>query len=129
MTMAGHDVDLGVYNDAIRRDSAELASGLRDILGARLVAYIGNVRETRAVREWAEGARKPSAAVVERLRLAYRAARLLERCEGRAVAQAWFQGMNPQLGDAVPAQLVREGDPAVVATELIAAARTFVGNA
>lgn len=128
MALTTHDVELGVYNDAIRRDSAELAAGLREILGARLVAYIGSVRETRAVREWAEGERKPSAVVVERLRLAYRVARLLERHEGLGVTQAWFQGMNPKLQDAVPAELIREGDPAVVGPEIVAAARSFVGG-
>jgi hypothetical protein len=34
---------------------------LRDLPGARLVAYLAGVTETRAVREWAEGIRTPRA--------------------------------------------------------------------
>jgi hypothetical protein len=39
-------------------DKAELGIGLLGVLGANLVAYLGNVRETRAVRQWAERAQK-----------------------------------------------------------------------
>jgi hypothetical protein len=42
------------------------------------------------------------------------------------VAQAWFQGLNPQLGDRSPARLLREGDLAEVGPEIVAAARAFV---
>lgn len=129
MTITMHDLELGVFNDSIRRDASELTDGLRSILGAPLVAYIGGVRETRAVREWAEGSRRPSAAVVERLRLAYRAARLLERRESRGVVQAWFQGLNPQLQDESPAKVIREGDPESMGATVLSAARNFAGTA
>ena len=129
MTLTLQDLELGVFNDAIRRDASELTTGLREILGAQLVAYLGSVRETRAVREWAEGTRRPSAATVERLRLAYRAARLLERRESRGVVQAWFQGLNPQLQDESPAKVIREGNPDQVGAAVLAAARSFAGTA
>lgn len=87
------------------------------------------MRETRAVREWAEGSRRPSAAVVERLRLAHRAARLLERRESRGVVQAWFQGLNPQLHDESPAKIIREGEPENVGAAVLSAARNFAGTA
>lgn len=122
------DRELGVFNDAIRRDARELADGLREILGAQLVAYLGSVRETRAVREWAEGTRRPSAATVERLRLAYRVARLLEQAEGPGVVQAWFQGSNPQLEDKSPARVIREGAPHQVDASVLAAARRFAST-
>ncbi len=34
-----------------------LVKELRELRGARLVAYLGGVRETRAVRHWADGTR------------------------------------------------------------------------
>ncbi len=129
MTLTIHDLELGVFNDAIRRDSGELAEGLRAILGAPLVAYIGSVRETRAVREWANGIRRPSIAVVGRLRLAYRVAKLIEQREGRGVAQSWFQGLNPQLDDESPARVIRDGDAEGVGARVLGAARNFVGSA
>ena len=49
----------------------ETAQLLRDLRGAKLVACLGNVQETRAVRQWAEGTREiANPEVVERLRLA-----------------------------------------------------------
>ena len=124
-----HDLELDVFNDSIRRDASQLTDGLRSILGAQLVAYIGGVQETRAVREWAEGSRRPSAMVIERLRLAYRAARLLERRDSSGVIQAWFQGLNPQLEDESPAKIIREGEPSMVGAAVLSAARSFAGTA
>src|SRR5699024_12789423 len=45
------------HSQATRLPTAELVSELRALLGAKLVAYLGGVRETRAVRQWADGQR------------------------------------------------------------------------
>jgi hypothetical protein len=106
--------------------TAELVTALREILGAKLVAYIGGVKETRAVRQWAEGSRKiASRDDVERLRVAYRAARMINVRDKTQVVQAWFQGLNPFLDDVSPARLLRDGDVATDGPRVIAAARQF----
>jgi hypothetical protein len=105
---------------------AELVTALREMLGARLVAYLGKVKETRAVRQWAEGTRTiGNDTDVERLRIAYRAAKLITARDTAAVAQAWFQGLNPILDDRAPALLLRDGDLADVGPRVLAAARQF----
>lgn len=77
----------------MRLDTAVLVTGLREVLGARLVAYLGEVRETRAVRQWAEGIRGVQDPADERrLRLAYQVAGLLSVREPAGVVQAWSQG-------------------------------------
>src|SRR5699024_11698356 len=48
---------LQAHSQATRLPTAELVSELRALLGAKLVAYLGGVRETRAVRQWADGQR------------------------------------------------------------------------
>ena len=98
---------------------------LREILGAKLVAYLGSVKETRAVRQWADGERKPSAEVVQRLREAYHVAALLHQRDAAPVVQAWFMGMNPQLDDVPPARLLREGRLEDAGPAVLAAARAF----
>jgi hypothetical protein len=107
-------------------DTAELVTELRDMLGAKLVAYLASVKETRAVRQWAEGTREignPSDA--ERLRIAYRAARMVIERDSKKVAQAWFQGLNPFLDDRSPARVLRDGDVETDGARVIAAARQF----
>lgn len=126
MTTAHPRPDLAAYNQAARMPQTELVTALRDLLGAKLVAYLGRVKETRAVRQWAEGARTiGNDTDVERLRVAYRAARLITDRDSPAVAQAWFQGLNPILGDRAPALLLREGDLGDVGPKILAAARQF----
>lgn len=126
MAVARSRPDLVAYERATRADFRELVRDLSEILGAKLVAYLGQVGETRAVREWAEGKREAREPVPDRLRLAYRVARLISEHDGSAVTQAWFQGLNPQLDDRSPARLLREGALEEVGPEVVAAARAFV---
>lgn len=116
---------LHAYEVSIRSGIADLVGQLREILGAQLVAYLGAVTETRAVRQWADGVRKPPAEVTRRLRLAYQVAGLLVERDEPRVVQAWFQGMNPQLDDVAPARMIREGNPDDVGQRVLAAARAF----
>jgi len=114
------------YEESLRLTPAEIVAGLRDTLGAKLVAYLGGVHETRAVREWAEGSRAPSAQVVQRLRTAFYVMALLRDREAASTVASWFQGMNPELEDTAPARVLREQDLAVAGPAVLAAARSFV---
>jgi hypothetical protein len=116
---------LRAHEDSIRFTPAEITTALREILGARLVAYIGHVNSTRPVGEWATGASKPSGETLERLRTAYYIAALLRERESPATVQSWFQGMNPQLNDRAPARLLRDEPVHVVRPDVIAAALSF----
>jgi hypothetical protein len=118
--------DFAAHTRAVRASFPELVSELRSVLGGRLVAYLGSVKETRAVRQWAEGEREPSEEVRSRLRVALQVALPLAEAESPEIAQAWFQGLNPQLDDRSPARLLREGELDEVGPAVIAAARAFL---
>jgi len=118
--------DFAAHTRAVRASFPEVVSELRAVLGARLVAYLGSVRETRAVRQWAEGQREPSEEVRNRLRVALQIAVPLAETESPQIAQAWFQGLNPQLNDRSPARMLREGEVDEVGPAVIAAARAFL---
>lgn len=117
--------DLAAYEHATRVAFPVVVSELRELLGGRLVAYLAGVGEVRAVNEWAEGTRTPRSRVEERLRFALRVASFIAERDGPQVAQAWFQGLNPQLEDRSPARLLREGDLDDVGPQILAAARAF----
>jgi hypothetical protein len=120
---------LRAHEESILMDTPVIVRELVDLLGANLVAYLGRVRETRLVREWAEGSRTVRNLSDElRLRLAYEIARLIGEMDSRGVVQAWFQGLNPQLDDRSPARLLREGDVLEVGPLLLAAARAFAAS-
>jgi len=118
---------LRAHEQAVRRPFSDVVSDLRQILGAKLVAYLGGVRETRAVAQWADGSgRTPSDATQQRLRAAFQVAALLREHESAQTVAAWFQGMNPALNDVAPARLLRERDLDEAAPQVLAAARAFV---
>lgn len=118
--------DYAAHVRAVRFSFPEVVAALREILGLKLCAYLGSVKETRAVNEWAEGVREPTDAVQRRLRLALQVAGAIADADGAEVARAWFQGLNPQLGDRSPARLLREGDLDEVGPEVIGAERAFL---
>lgn len=118
--------DLAAYQEAIALSTPDLVSELARLLGLGLVAYLGSTTEISTVRQWAQGTQAlASERDIERLRLAFRAARLLVSRDCKEVAQAWFQGLNPSLGDLSPARTLREGDLAINGPRVLAAARQF----
>jgi hypothetical protein len=118
--------DYAAHARAVRASFPEVVAELRAILGAKLCAYVGSVKETRAVNEWADGEREPSSDTQRRLRLALQIAQAIADVDGPEVARAWFQGLNPQLDDRSPARLIREGEVDEVGPEVIAAERAFL---
>ncbi len=118
---------LKAYNESIRHTVSEIVDDLRRALGAKLVAYIAGVSETRTVREWAENGRRPAPSAEQRLRLTHRIVTLIGQSEGEAVVPTWFQGMNPQLDDRAPARVLREDDFTNAGPRVLAAAGAFVG--
>jgi hypothetical protein len=118
--------DFAAHTKAVRASFPEVVSELRAVLGARLVAYLGSVGETRAVRQWADGDREPGEDIRNRLRVALQVALPLAEAESPQIAQAWFQGLNPQLNDRSPARILREGELEEVGPSVIAAARAFL---
>ena len=125
-TQAVRTIEAKTHTQAIRLPFPALVAELREILGAKLVAYIGSVRETRAVREWSEGTRTPKGDTSERLRLAFQVAKCIADSDGADTAQAWFQGLNPLLSDVSPARLLREGDLHTDGQRVIDAERYFL---
>lgn len=126
MSFVGARPDLAAYERATRVPLPEAVSETARLLGTKLIAYICAVTETRAVREWSTGERIPRDPIPARIRLSLQVATLIVEHDDVAVAQAWFQGLNPQLEDQSPATLLREGDLEEVGPMIMAAARAFV---
>lgn len=101
---------------------------LRAVLGAKLVAYIAGVADTRTVRAWTDGARRPSNESTARLRLAHDVVAALRGTESDSVISSWFQGMNPHLGETSPARVLREAAVDDAKRRVLAAARAFIAG-
>lgn len=109
-------------------DDATLVANLRELLGAKLTAYLASTDTTRIIRKWANGTEAPSYNVSNRLRFACRVALLLRRHEPVPVVQAWFTGLNPGLDDASPARIIREEDLNSFAPRILDAAQCFIAH-
>lgn len=113
----------------MRAEVSELVTELRGALGPGLVAGLAGVSETRPVHQWADGTRGLKSPHTEaRLRLAYHLLKLVTERDSDSVARVWFTGLNPELDDASPVRLLRDGDLDEVGPRLLAAARAFAAS-
>ena len=96
--------DLLAYREAITLHFPKLVTELTAILGKKLTAYIASVKDTRAIERWMAGS-EPYKGVDERLRFAYRLAKMISDHEGQRVVQACSDSLqNGQIEiDYIPA--------------------------
>ncbi len=119
--------DLLAYREATTLEFPKLVEELTKIIGKKLTAYIASVKDTRAIERWMAGSESYKG-VEERLRLAYRLAKVIHDHEGPRVVQAWLTGLNPELNDRAPIRLLREEDIELVGPEILGAARAFLAG-
>jgi hypothetical protein len=117
--------DLFAHPEALRLPAATVVERLVEIVGRKLTAYIGGVKDVRAVKRWIAGGEIYGEAET-RLRFAFQVVRALSERDSPAVVQAWLTGVNPELGDRVPLRLLRENDIDAVAPAVLNAARGFL---
>ena len=119
--------DLEAYREAMTILFSELVRQLTEIIGKKLTAYIGGVKDVRAVERWMEGA-EPYNNAKDRLRFAYRVVKTLGNHDHRHVVQAWLTGLNPELNDRAPIRLLREDNLEEVGPQILGAVRAFVAG-
>lgn len=112
------------HQKAVTFEVKDIARYLQEALGQRLVAYMAGVEDPKRVGRWAQGTQVPRAEAERRLRAAFQIFHLLVAFESEHVARAWFIGMNPQLEDVSPAEVIRDGR----LKDALAAARAFVAG-
>jgi hypothetical protein len=120
--------DLNAHERALRLPASEVVQELTDVIGRKLTAYIGGVKDVRAVDRWIGGSDMYGEAE-QRLRFAFQVVGTLREHDSAKVVQAWLTGVNPELGDRVPLRLLRENDIHEVAPAVLRAARAFIAGA
>ncbi len=118
---------LEAHRESISLAFPELVARLTGLIGRKLSAYIGGVKDIRTVEGWMKG-NTPYGDAEPRLRLAFQVVRTLIDHDSPRIVQAWLTGVNPELGDRIPLRLMREGDLNVVGPEVMAAARAFIAG-
>ena len=119
--------DLLAYREATTLEFSKLVSGANGNPGEeidRLHRFGQGRKSCRALDRGSE----PYKGVEERLRFAYRLAKMISDHEGPRVVQAWFTGLNPELNDRVPVRLLREENVEAVGPEILGAARAFLAG-
>lgn len=111
------------HEQTVRQPIADVACYLQEVLGQSLTAAIADVKNRKAVGQWARGARAPHAPAEQRLRAAFQIVLELVRVEDPPTIRTWFLSMNPLLEDDLPVRVLAR-DPAAV----LKAARLFAAT-
>src|SRR3989338_3339274 len=85
----------------------ELASILKEFLGARLTTYLSGRNDARDLDLWISDKEQPAPVEELRLRYGYHAAAILVSNFGAETARGAFMGMNRYLGDDAPTSWLR----------------------
>lgn len=105
----------------------EVVRELTDILGSKVVALIGGVRDTRSVRAWLRDESPPTR--IDALRLALRVADIIRTRDRDDVVRAWFGGTNQMLDSENPALFIASRfEQHTDQKKVIDAARAFISE-
>lgn len=113
------------HRRAVSAPATMVATHMREVFGQNLTALMVGVANPKTVGRWMRG-QEPHPATLARLRAAYQIATLLELATSRQTVQAWFMGMNPDLGDRAPALVLADEPDA--SPQVMRAARTFLAH-
>ncbi len=119
--------DLEAHRQSISAAFPDVVRSLVSIVGRKQTAYIASIKDARAIDRWLENA-APQKDVEQRIRLAFHVATMLRSADSDGVVQAWFVGLNPELDDAVPITLLREGNIETDGKRVLNAARAFLAG-
>jgi hypothetical protein len=103
---------------------SEIAAELQAQLGQVLLGVIVG-KNARTLARWAHATVRPPHASEKLLRDTFQVLEILCSVHSPDVVRAWFMGMNPELGDASPAEALLKGR----SREVMAAARAYVAAA
>lgn len=109
------------HKAAVESPSTVIVARLQEALGRDVVAVITG-KNSRQVSRWVSGDAKPPMKEQQLLRDTFQVVQLLSEVDPDDVVRAWFIGMNPQLEDAAPAEVIASGR----VRDVMAAARAFV---
>lgn len=123
-TSTGAGVTNHEHHSAVTEPMESVVKFLVDLLGAKLTAHMVPV-DLSTISRWKAGKIVPPLGAERKLRGAYQVARLLLASDADHTVRAWFIGMNPQLDDESPADVIAEGNVKAV----MAAARSFAASA
>jgi hypothetical protein len=114
-----------IHAQAMRISLDEAAQTLYRLLTGKIAAYMVGVKDVRTLTRWAsKDVRVIRIEHETRLRAAYEIATLLLHFDAPETVRAWFIGMNPELDDVAPAEVIRHDH----LQDALGAARAFVAN-
>lgn len=112
------------HREAYRLELTEIASVLQETLGQRLTAYAIGIKDPKAIGRYARSEQAPQSGQEKNIRELFRVTRLLLEHETPATVRAWMIGLNPELGERPPADVLHEQDHQAV----LRAAEAFVAG-
>lgn len=111
------------HHESVTESITSVTEFLVDLLGTRMTARLACV-DPSSISRWKSGG-VPKDEAEQRLRAAHQVAVLLLSADDIHTVRAWFIGMNPQLDDDAPIDVIASGNVKAV----LAAARSFVDAA
>ena len=112
-----------IEREAANAQIGKMATTLKNLLSAKLTAYMVDVESERTIQRWAkDGVKDIAFEQMVRLRTAYELVLLLNYYGSEQIAKGWFVGIKPQLDYVTPIEAIRNNQ----LRDVIGAARAFI---
>ncbi|MEU4175876.1 XRE family transcriptional regulator [Streptomyces sp. NPDC026589] len=121
-TMRETAAEARAHRDTTEQTIADIARFLQDNFSQRVTAHVAGIEDAKQVGKWCRALNAPRYEAEVRLRTAYQIFKLIEEGENPHTARAWMIGMNPQLEDESPLQVIADGH----FKDAMAAARSYL---
>lgn len=113
------------YKESLEASVATMAGELQEVLGQRVVAFVAGSKSNKTVGRWARGeTADPGDEALGRLRALYRIQLLMRERVKPPTCRAWMTSPNPELGEEVPAAVLRAGE----SQRVLRAAQHFINE-
>lgn len=110
-----------IHKQATQLDISDIVAHLLAHLGPTMTTALAD-KSIQTLRRYAKGATSVPEDAEKRLRDAHMIFTYIEQVDAPATVRAWFMGMNPQLEDRSPVEVLVDGHP----NDVLAAAKAFV---
>lgn len=110
-----------IHKQATQLNVSDIAAHLLAHLGPTMTTALAG-KSIQTLRRYAKGTTSVPEGTEKRLRDAHMIFAYIEQVDAPATVRAWFMGMNPQLEDSSPIEILIEGG----SNDVLAAAKAFV---
>lgn len=119
-------VEFRAYSASVEAELKPMVDFLAARLGVRMIAVGVGLSDGRPVRSWQDQTAKPRPGTLDKLRLLYRVAYIVDHYYDGDTARAFLRSASPMLGNRAPLEVIADDELPEAQPAALGAVRAFL---